>query len=388
MRVHAPGGRNTNEVVVVGGGIVGLACAWRIAQAGHPTVVLERDEPGAGASWAAAGMLAPVAEAEFGEEAHIRLNREGAALWPGFAAELADRTGIDLEYRRSGALVVGVDGDDLEELRRLHGLRRGLGLDTDWLTGRDCRRLEPGLSPRVRGGMLTPDDGQVDPRAVVRALCEAIRREGGEVRPGVAVEAIEESGGAVTGVRVAGGDVVPAATVVVAAGAWSAAIAAADTPPVRPVKGQILRLRGTSGRPLATRVVWTPRCYVVCRGGGEIVIGSTVEERGFDTTITAGAVRELLDDAWEVLPDIDEHALVETHAGLRPGTPDNLPIIGPGSTAGLVWATGHYRNGVLLAPITADAVAAIVRGDDPPPALADVSPARLARGAGLAGSAA
>jgi glycine oxidase len=377
----------SSEVVVVGGGIIGLACAWRIAQTGRSVVVLDRGEPGAGASWAAAGMLAPVAEAEFGEDAHLRINRDGAALWPAFAAELAERTGVDLEYRRTGSLVVAIDADDVEELRRLYELRRGLGLDTEWLTGRDCRRLEAGLSPRVRGGMLAPDDGQVDPRAVVRALREAVEREGGEIRTGIAVEAAEESGGEVTGVRLADGEVVPGATVVLAAGAWSAALGTVDPPPpVRPVKGQILRLRGTPGQPLAARVVWTPRCYVVCRPSGEIVIGSTVEERGFDTTVTAGGVRELLEDAWEVLPDIDERELVETRAGLRPGTPDNLPVIGAASTAGLLWATGHYRNGVLLAPITADAIARLVRGDDVPPALAEFSPARLAGGQHLAGS--
>ncbi len=387
MQVNAPNGR-TNRVAVVGGGIIGLACAWRLAQGGHPVIVLDRDEPGAGASWAAAGMLAPVAEAEFGEDAHIRLNLEGAARWPGFAAELAELTGVDLEYRRAGSLVVAVDSDDAEALRRLYELRRGLGLDTEWLTGRECRRLEPGLSPRVHGGMLAPDDGQVDPRAVVRALRLAVERAGGIVRTGAAVEAVEESGRAIRGVRLAGGERIAAATVVDAAGAWSRAVDAAEAPPVRPVKGQILRLRGTSEEPIVARVVWTPRCYVVCRPGGEIVIGSTVEERGFDTTVTAGGVRQLLEDAWEALPDLDERELVEVRAGLRPGTPDNLPVVGPGSTPGLLWATGHYRNGVLLAPITAEAIASVVSGGEPPQVFSELTPVGVAGRKHLAGSAA
>jgi len=381
--LQAPGGRS-HEVVVLGGGIVGLACAWRIAQSGLRVVVLERDEPGGGASGVAAGMLAPVTEAEFGEEALLRLNLEGAAVWPAFAAELAERTGIDLEFRASGALAAAADRDDVGELRRLYELRKGLGLETEWLTGRECRRLEPGLSPRVSGGMLASGDGHVDPRAVTAALCEAIRREGGEIRSGVEVDAIEESGGAVTGVRT-GGELLSARTVVAAAGAWTARLGA-GAPPVRPVKGQILRLRGTAGDQLAARIIRTPRCYVVQRPGGEIVVGATVEEHGFDVTVTAGAVHRLLEAAWEVLPDTEERELVEARAGLRPGTPDNRPIVGPAPMPGLVWATGHYRNGVLLAPITGAAVARIAVGDDPPPEFAPFSPARLERGERLAGS--
>src|SRR2546430_13834586 len=194
----APRGR-IHEVVVVGGGIVGLACAWRIAQSGASVLVVDREEPGAGASGVAAGMLAPVTEAEFGEETLLRLNLEGAGAWPAFAAELSERTGIDLEYRQSGALVVAVDPDDVGELRRLNELQTALGLDAEWKSGRECRRLEPGLSPRIRGGTLAPADHHVDPRAVVSAPREALLPQGGEIRSGAAGAGLAASGTAVAG---------------------------------------------------------------------------------------------------------------------------------------------------------------------------------------------
>jgi glycine oxidase len=342
-----------HDVVVVGAGVIGLACAWRCAQLGLRVLVLEREgEPGAGASGVAAGMLAPVTEAEFGEEALLRLNIAGAELWPAFAAELAERSGIDTGYRASGALVVATDRDDAEELRRLHSFQRSLGLDASWLSGRECRRFEPRLAPRVPGGIFAEHDHQVEPRAVVRALHAAFVGAGGVLRCGVEVEDPRALEGR---------------HVVLAAGCWSGA-------PVRPVKGQILRLRGG---PLAQRLIRTPRCYVVSRADGEVVVGATVEERGFDTTVSADGVFRLLEAAHEVLPDVAELEFVEAAARLRPGTPDNAPLIGEHD--GLIWATGHHRNGVLLAPITAAAVAAIATGDDPPAAVEPFGAARFAR---------
>jgi glycine oxidase len=339
-------------VVVVGAGVIGLACAWRCAQAGMRVLVLERSgSPGDGASGAAAGMLAPVTEAEFGEEALLRLNLAGATLWPAFAAELSERSGLDTGYRASGALVAAADRDDAEELRRLFAFQQSLGLDVRWLGGRECRRLEPRLSPRVPGGILSAQDRQVEPRAVVRALRAAFEAAGGELRCGVDVDAAE----------------IGAPHVVLAAGCWSGA-------PVRPVKGQILRLRGG---PLSERLVRTLRCYVVSRAGGEVVVGATVEERGFDTTVTAEGVFGLLEAAREVLPDVGELEFVEAAARLRPGTPDNAPLIG--TRDGLIWATGHHRNGVLLAPITAQAVAAMVAGERPPEAVEPFEPNRFER---------
>jgi glycine oxidase len=337
--------RTGHDVVVVGAGVIGLACAWRCAQRGMRVVVLEREPvAGAGASGVAAGMLAPVTEAEFGEESLLALNLAGAAMWPAFAAELG------VAYNASGAIVVAADRDDAEELRRLLAFQQSLGLEARWLGGRECRRLEPRLSPRVPGGILAPHEHQVEPRGVVRALHAAFVSAGGEVRFGVDVADPAE---------------LEAEHVILAAGCWSGS-------PVRPVKGQILRLRG---EPLTNRLVRTPRCYVVSRPDGETVVGATVEERGFDTTVTADGVFRLLEAAREVLPDVTELEFVEAAARLRPGTPDNAPLIG--DRDGLIWATGHYRNGVLLAPITAAAVAAMVAGESPPDVVESFSPGRF-----------
>jgi glycine oxidase len=351
--------RRHHDAVVVGAGIVGLTCAWRAAQRGLSVLVLDRGEPGAGATRAAAGMLAPVTEAEFAEEALLRLNLDAAAVWPAFAAELAERSGLGTGYRECGALAVAVDRDDAEELRRLHDFQRSLGLDAEWLTGRECRRLEPGLAPRVSGGVLAPHDHQADPRATVAALVAAIEHEGGEV---------------VGGVEVTDLDSIQAGRVVIAAGAWSAQLVD-DPPPVRPVKGQILRLRETT--PIADRIIRTPRCYVVPRASGEVVLGATVEERDFDRSVTAGAVHRLLEAAWEVLPDIEERELVETSVGFRPATPDNLPIIGATGPDGPIWATGHHRNGILLAPVTGAAVADLLEGKPLPETLRPFAPGRF-----------
>jgi glycine oxidase len=344
-------------VVVVGAGVIGLACAWRCAQRGLRVLVLERSgSSGDGASGVAAGMLAPVTEAEFGEEALLRLNLAGAALWPAFAAELAERSGFDTGYRASGALVVAADRDDAEELRRLFAFQQSLGLDVRWLGGRECRRLEPRLSPRVPGGILSAQDHQVEPRSVVRALQVAFEAAGGELRCGVDVPDPAS---------------LDADHVIWAAGCWSGA-------PVRPVKGQIVRLRGG---PLAERLVRSPRCYVVSRPNGEVVVGATVEERGFDTTVTADGVFGLLEAAREVLPDVGELEFVEAAARLRPGTPDNAPLIG--MRDGVIWATGHHRNGVLLAPITAAAVAAMVSGEAPPEAVEPFGAERFEKAAAV-----
>jgi glycine oxidase len=370
------------DAVVIGAGLIGLACAWRAAKRGLSVLVVDRAKvPAAGSSGVAAGMLAPVTEADFGEEPLLRVNLAGRARWPAFAADLEERTGLPTGYRESGALVVAADRDDAEALRRLYGFQRGLGLDVEWLTPGACRRLEPGLSPRIAGGIAAHGDAQVDPRATAAALASAVD----ELALGIGVEAIEHRHGRVTGVRTDAG-VIECDAVVVAAGAWSAALAPdADGPPVRPVKGQILELRTRPGldEPL-TRIVRTPRCYLLGRGDGRVVLGATVEEQGFDTAVTADGVFRLLEAAWEVLPEVGELQLLAAHAGLRPGTPDNGAVVGPGELDGLVWATGHWRNGVLLAPITGDAVAEVLAGGSVPDEIAPLSPARFATGAGRA----
>ncbi len=289
-------------------------------------------------------MLAPVTEADFGEDDLLRLNLVSAAMWPAFAAELEQATGMPTGYRCDGALVVAVDRDDAEELRRLHELQRSLGLEARWLTPSAARALEPGLAPRIAGAIDAPGEAQADPVAVVAAL----RR------------AVEEAGGLIERAEVRSLDELPAERVVLAAGAWSAALADVQ---VYPVKGQLLHLRTRAGgEPLADRIVRTPRCYVVPRPDGRVIVGATSEEKGFDTSVDAGAVHRLLEAAWEVLPDVWELEFVQVIAGLRPATPGNRPLIGASADERVVHATGHYRNGILLAPLTAQRVAEALAG--------------------------
>ena len=360
--------RSAYDVVVLGGGIIGLSVGWRAAQAGMGTLVVERGEPGGGASGVAAGMLAPVTEADFGERELLELNLASRALWPAFARELEQATGRSTGFRQSGAIVAAADRDDPGELRRLLELQQSLGLDAEWVPGRELRRIEPRLSPRVSGGILAPEEAHVDPRAAVEALVDAFERAGGEIAHAEATAVqMNDTGDSVVGVESDAGRI-PAGQVVVACGAHSELL---DLPPghpgaprLRPVKGQILRLRGPVA--LVERIVRTPRCYVVDRGDGRVVLGATVEEQGFDERVTAEGVFRLIEAGREVLPEIGELEFCEALAGLRPGTPDNLPWIGPDQLDGLLWATGHYRNGVLLAPLTAEIVVALMTGEEAP----------------------
>jgi glycine oxidase len=366
------------DVVVVGGGVIGLGTAWRAAQAGMTVTVVD-PSPGRGASWAAAGMLAPVTEVHYGEQALLRLNLAAAERWPGFAAELEEAAGTEIGYRRCGTLTVARDTDDNAAIEDLYRFQLGCGLQVERLRSRDCRRLEPGLAPSVRGGVLAPGDHQVDNRAMAAALLTACERAGVRLLPGRASGLLLD-GERVGGVTVAGGAPLAAATVVLAAGCWSRELDGVPPellPPVRPVKGQLLHLRGPAADPLCRRNVRGLEVYVVPRADGRVVVGATVEEQGFDTRVTAGAVHELLRAAFELLPDVTELELVETVAGLRPGSPDNAPLLGPAGVDGLVVATGHYRNGILLAPVTAEAVAELLTSGRVPAAIAPFTPARL-----------
>ncbi|WP_225848386.1 glycine oxidase ThiO [Streptomyces sp. HPF1205] len=358
----AHGTRGT-DVLVVGGGLIGLVTAWRGAQRGLRVTVADPD-PGGGAARVAAGMLAAVTELQYGEQTLLDLNRASAERYPDFVAELEEATGLETGYRRCGTLAVALDADDRAHLRDLHAFQTSLGLSAQWLSGRDCRRLEPLLAPGVRGGLRVDGDHQVDPRRLAAALLAAAQRAG-VVLLRAAVARITRAGDRVTGAVLTDGTVVAAGRTVLAAGSGSGRVAGLPDealPPVRPVKGQILRLRVPAAHaPFLSRtvraVVRGSHVYLVPRENGELVLGATSEEFGWDTTVTAGGVYELLRDAHELVPGITELPLAEMLAGLRPGTPDNAPVLGPSALDGLLLATGHHRNGVLLTPITGDAMA-------------------------------
>jgi glycine oxidase len=375
------GGPEALDAVVVGGGALGLACAWRAARRGMRVRVLERDHPGAGASHVAAGMLAPVGEASWGEEALMRLGLASATAWPGFAAELATDSDLEVGYEACGALHVALDRDEAEELRRRFELMDSLDLGVEWLRPRGCRDLEPGLAPACAAGVHAPAEAAVDPRLLLPALTTAVERCGGQVLVEAEVTDVLTEDRRLVGVITADGREHRAEHVVLAAGAWSGTaswLPPLARPPVRPVKGQILTLRGNPDQPVCQRMVASERVYLVPRPDGRLIVGATVEERGFDIQVTAGGVHELLREAYRALPDVAELELVETLAGLRPGTPDNAPLVGPGALDGLVLATGHYRNGILLTPICAEAVAALLAQDPPPPEAQVVHPGRFA----------
>ncbi|GEK02968.1 glycine oxidase ThiO [Streptomyces sp. 1-11] len=373
----------TSDVLVIGGGIIGLVTAWRAAQRGLATAVVD-PEPGGGAARVAAGMLAAVTELHHGEERLLALNLESARRYPDFAAELTELTGHDLGYRRCGTLAVALDSDDRAHLRELHALQRRSGLDSVWLSGRECRRLEPMLAPGVRGGLRVDGDHQIDPRRLASALVAACERAG-VVFHRCWAERLDVAAGRAAGVTAADGTRLGAGRVVLAGGSLSGRLAGVPDdalPPVRPVKGQVLRL--TVPRryaPFLSRtvraVVRGSQVYLVPRENGELVVGATSEELGWDTTVTAGGVYELLRDAHELVPGITELPLTETGAGLRPGSPDNAPLLGPSSLDGLLLATGHYRNGVLLTPVTGDVMAALLAGGELPDAARPFTPERF-----------
>lgn len=355
-------------IVIVGGGICGLGIGWRLAQAGWDVTVFERDQAAGAATWAAAGMLAPQAEAEHAEEALLPLAMESCRLWPSFAEELQRGSGIDVDYRTEGTIVVAVDRDDFELLEYRFDYLRNLGLNLEWLSGYEARRKEPYLSRAVSGAMYSPEDHQVDNRLVGSALKACYAEAGGQLRENTTVDEILINGGRVTGVRVGDAEIA-AEAVVVAAGAWSRNIAglpAGASPPVRPLKGQMAAVRMAPEAPLLNHVVWgpgnsiVPSVYLAPKSDGRLIIGATVEEMGFDTGLTAGGMFELLRSAWEVLPGIYDLPLVESWAGLRPASRDDAPILGPTDVDGLVMATGHHRNGILLAPVTADTVSGYI----------------------------
>jgi glycine oxidase ThiO len=366
-------------VLIIGGGIIGLSIAWRAAQQGLD-VILADPAPGQGATHAAAGMLTPIAEAAYAERELFALGQESLRRYPAFAAELEHVTGQPTGFCQTGTLQVAYDRDDLAVLEEMRLLQDSFGVRARQLTARECREEEPMLSPSVRGGLLAADDGSVDPRLLASALLQAATSAGARHLRARAAEILVTADRAM-GARMADGTQIAAGTVVLAAG-WQSArfpgLPAGYAPPVRPVKGQIMRLRTTAAarsaglppgllRRTVRGIVGGSSIYLLPRASGELVVGATQEELGADTTVTAGAVWELLRDARTLVPGITEMELADVVAGLRPGTPDNAPVLGQSGLAGLALATGHFRAGVLLAPVTADTITGFLRTGRPDP---------------------
>lgn len=374
----------TERLVVLGAGVVGTTAAWVAARDRlADEVVLVDPRPASGASWVAGGMLAPISEAWPGERDLLELGAASLARWPAFAASVEQACGWSVGLRREGTLAVVVDAADAADLDRVLEHLRAWGRDAERLTGRETRRREPALGPAVRAGLAVPDDLAVDNRALLAALHEASQRAGVLARTEAAAR-VTESGGSVGGVELSSGELLGADRVIVAAGAWSASLHPALAGLVRPVKGEILRVRARPGSlPPPTRTVRagvTGRAvYAVPRDGDRLVLGATQCEVGFDDEVTVGGVRDLLADAERVLPGIADYALEESSASLRPATADNLPVLGavPGAPEGLEACFGHGRNGILLTALTADVVSARLAGRPGPDEALAASASRL-----------
>ncbi len=371
----------STEIAIIGAGVAGLGVGWKLAQAGRQVTIFERDEAGSGASRAAAGMLAPTAEVTFEEEALLRLGQKSLAMYPDFVSELEDASGLEVDYRSDGTLMVALDADDAGALDHVYRYHRELGLEVDKLDADSARELEPGLVPNLHSALFIASDHQVDPRRLSAALAEAFVRAGGRLVEHTPVARIE-CGGRVEAVVTEAGGRIECDKVVVAAGAWTPQIdglARGVLPHVRPVRGQMLAVE--LGEPaLCRHVIRAPDAYLVPKTDGRLIVGATSEEMGFDPELTAGGIFELLRGAWEVLPGIYDQHLLEMWTGFRPVTLDNLPVLGPSDEVdGLWFATGHGRNGILLTPVTAHAVARSILGGRTTEGLAGFTPARFAR---------
>ena len=357
----------SEKIVIVGGGVIGLGIGWRLAKAGKDVVVIDRDRKGEGASWASAGMLTPLAEVRFQEEDLLKFGMYALTQYPEFVAELESDAGQSVGYRQDGVLLVGITQDDIADLQFRFDFQKDLGLDVAWMSRSEAREREPHLSPQVSAAVWCSGDHQVDNRLLVEALLSGFEKAGGTLKDHTSVEQVEIEGARVKGVVVEG-ELIPAGTVVLAAGAWSRLLPGIPEkvlPPVRPVRGQIIRLEMTEAVTLET-IVWYNRwsasvtAYMVPKDGGHLLLGATSEEMGFDQRLTAGGLFELCRAAWEAVPGIYDLPIVETQAGLRPGSRDDAPILGKTPIEGLVMATGHHRKGILMTPVTSNAISELI----------------------------
>ena len=346
------------DVIVVGGGVIGCSIAWRLAQAGLKVTVFERGRVGCEASRAAAGMLSPQGEAQ-GPGPFLDLCLRSRDMYRSFAEELTEASGIDAEYKDDGTLFVVVEGEDEEEKTAWASWQLEAGLPIEHVSSDELRKLEPAVTELATRAIFLPREHQVENRRLMDALEVAIKRAGVELIERAEVSALTTEGGKVTGV-VSNGTRFDAGAVIVAGGSWSSRVLEplGLNFKVIPARGQMIAVRGSS-LPI-TRVLHSSKVYIVPRNDGRILIGATVEYAGFHKTVTAGAINKLLTSAVELVPSIADFEIVETWSGLRPDTIDHLPIIGPSGIDNLSLATGHFRNGILLAPLTANLVTDIL----------------------------
>lgn len=365
-------------IIIVGAGVIGLSLGWELARSGRAVHIFERGHAGRGTSWLAAGMLAPDAEIQFEEKAVYRFGRESLRRWPAFARRLEEESGMDVDYRKEGTLLVADDRDSAEALRRRYEFQREEGLDVTWLTGAEAREIEPYLAPRLSAAVYAPSDHQVDNRLLVEALARAFERKGGRLHEETPVEAVAPAGGCPAVVTEAG-ERVEGSAVVMAAGVWTRSVSGlerARQAPIRPVKGQIVELR--MELPFDLRhVVRGPEAYLVPKTSGRLLVGATTEEMGFDTDVTAGGLYSLLEGAWEIVPGVYDLPVTDQWAGLRPASRDHAPVLGASSAPGVYFATGHYRHGILMAPVTAEELARLLLRGETSPWIEPFSPVRF-----------
>jgi glycine oxidase len=362
------------DAIIAGGGLIGSAIALELARNDLRVALFDAQDPGREASWASAGILSPAPENP-GMISMVPFGKASLAMYPEFIELVEELSGIQTGYRANGTVEALFSGHVREELNTTVALHRGLGLKAEAISAQEARDLEPDLSEETEAAVLRPDEASVDNRLLASALIEAANRIGVEIHAGKAVEAIWREGSECRG-AVVRGEQISAKHTIVAAGSFSARIAGAqEYAPVRPAKGQMVSLRCDSAR--IQRVLWSERIYVVPRNDGRILCGATVENAGFDKTVTASGIHANLDAAIELAPILARARVEDTWAGLRPDSPDHLPIIGPTDVGGLLIATGHFRSGVLLTPITAKLIGEFIAGKTPSVAWEKFSPMRF-----------
>jgi glycine oxidase len=338
------------DVVIAGGGVIGGAIALELARAGLSVAVFDRQQPGQEASWASAGILSPAPENP-GVVSMVPLGKASMSLYPEFVAQIEETSGVSTGFRPKGTLEALFSHDTKAELSTIIALHHGLGLKAEPLRAEDARELEPSLSEEVEAAVLRPEEASIDNRALTAAILQAAKRRGAEIFPGDAAKAIWREGNRCAGL-VLQNEKVEADWTIIAAGCFSAMIdGIAPYAPVRPAKGQMAALRADEVN--LERVLWSEKIYLVPRNDGRILAGATVEHAGFDKRVTAGGIDKILSAAIDLAPGLANARIEETWAGLRPDSPDHLPILGPTDIDGLLMATGHFRSGILLTPITA-----------------------------------